>query len=219
MLMTIKTIVLDFDGVIVESEEIKNQAFRDLFSNYPQYVDQIMSYHLAHKTTSRYDKFEYIVTHILGETCDEARASDIDSRFSPLIRQRIIECSFVRGAEEFLEYFSTSLPLYLASATPQEELESIIKARTIDSYFAGVYGNPWQKTDAIRQILELECVSPDSAVYVGDTRDDYEVAEALGVIFVGRTNQQTFDDLEIMAYSDLIEVKACVQKMMGGAAY
>ncbi|MCP4608397.1 MAG: HAD family hydrolase [Planctomycetes bacterium] len=212
--MTIKTIVLDFDGVIVESEEIKNQAFRDLFSNYPQYVDQIMSYHLAHKTTSRYEKFEYIVTQILGEVYDKARASAIDSRFSPFIRQRIIECPYVPGAKDFLDYFSSTVPLYLVSATPQEELGIIIESRTIDRRFKGVYGNPWQKTDAIDEIMREEKVAPEAVVYIGDTMDDYRVAEQLGLLFVGRVNKQSFDNIDIIAYDDLIEMKSYLQQMI-----
>lgn len=54
----IRAIVLDFDGVIVESLDIKTRAFRDLFSDYPQHLDKIMSYHLAHNAISRYIKFD-----------------------------------------------------------------------------------------------------------------------------------------------------------------
>jgi len=212
--MTIKTIVLDFDGVIVESEEIKNQAFRDLFSDYPQYLDQIMNYHLTHKTTSRYEKFEYIVTHILEETYDETRASEINSRFSPLVRQRIIECPYVPGAEDFLNYFSSKLPLYLVSATPQGELEDIIGARKIAQYFKKMYGNPWQKTDAIGEIMRKEAVDPECVVYIGDAMDDYRVAEQLGLLFVGRINQQSFDNLRNHAYIDLSEIQLFLQQLI-----
>ncbi|NQT71159.1 MAG: HAD family hydrolase [Chloroflexi bacterium] len=212
--MAIKTIVLDFDGVIVESEEIKNQAFKDLFNDYPQHLDQIMNYHLTHKTTSRYEKFEYIVTHILRETYDEAKATDIDSRFSPLIRQRIIECPYVPGAEDFLSYFSSKLPLYLVSATPQGELENIIGARKIAQYFKKIYGNPWQKTDAIQKIMREEEITPEAVVYIGDTKNDLRVAEQLGVVFLGRVNQQPFDNAGIIAYDDLIEMKSYLQQMI-----
>ena len=41
----IKNIIFDFDGVILESVEIKTQAFAKLFSNYPLYIDEIISHH------------------------------------------------------------------------------------------------------------------------------------------------------------------------------
>ena len=62
----IKVIILDFDGVIVESLDIKTQAFRDLFSNYPEHIDEIMNYQLEYNPFSRYIKFEHIVTNILN---------------------------------------------------------------------------------------------------------------------------------------------------------
>lgn len=209
--MTIKTIILDFDGVIVESEEIKNQAFRDLFSDYPQYLDQIMSYHLEHKTTSRYEKFEHIVTHILGESYDNKRAEEINSQFSPFVRQRIIECPYVPGAEDFLRYFSSKLTLYLVSATPQEELEMILKSRGIDKYFTRVYGNPWEKTDAIGEVMREEGFGPEAIVYVGDTMEDYKVANQLGISFVGRLNKDPFDNLGIPVYKDMSEIQEYLQ--------
>lgn len=212
--MAIRVIVLDFDGVIVESLGIKTQAFRDLFSGYPQYLDQIMSYHLAHNAISRYIKFEYIVTHILGETYDEERAKKIGTRFSKLVRQKIIECPYVEGAEEFLRYFSPNVPLYVASATPQEELEAIIKARGINRYFKGIYGTPWEKHEVVQQVMLKEKVNPDAVAYVGDSREDYKVAQETGIFFVGRMNEESFDNLGIPAYKDLFGVKTCLQGMM-----
>jgi phosphoglycolate phosphatase-like HAD superfamily hydrolase len=212
----IKAIILDFDGVVVESQGIKNQAFRDLFSDYPQYLNQIMSYHLAHNAVSRYIKFEYIVTHILGEMYDEDRAKEIAARFSGLVCQRIIECSYVEGAEELLEYFSSKVPLYIASVTPQEELEAIIRARQLKRYFKGLYGTPWDKCEVVREVMLKERVNPNAVVYVGDSKEDYKVAEETGVLFIGRINEELFDNLAVPAYKDLFGIKAHLQRMMDG---
>jgi len=211
----IKTIILDFDGVIVESLGIKTQAFRELFSNYPQYLEQIMSYHLAHNSISRYIKFEYIVEHILGETYDEERKKELGARFSHLVRQKVTECPYVAGAEEFLQYFSPKVPLYVASATPQEEVEAIIRARGIDGHFKEIYGfPPWEKSQVVRKIMAEESANPDAVAYVGDSQEDYKVARDTGVFFVGRINEESFDNLEIPLYQDLFGVKTHLQSIM-----
>jgi len=213
--MTIKAIILDFDGVIVESEEIKNRAFRDLFSDYPEHLDEIMAYHLGHKAVSRYDKFEYIVTRILGQAYSEERAREIDARFSPLLRQRIIECPYVEGAEAFLEYFSSRLPLYVASATPQNELEAIIAGRRIGGYFKGIYGTPLEKEAIIREIVAGEKLMAQEAAYIGDTRADCEVARKVGAVFVGRMGADVFRGLSVPAFRDLHGVRGHLQGMIG----
>ena len=38
----IKTVILDFDGVIVESVDIKTQAFKEIFGEYHDKLDEII---------------------------------------------------------------------------------------------------------------------------------------------------------------------------------
>ena len=210
----IKVIVLDFDGVIVESLDIKTQAFRDLFSDYPEHIDDIMSYHIEHNAISRYIKFEYIVTHILGETYDEARTRELGARFSQLVQQKVTECPYVNGTEEFLTYFSARVPLYVASSTPKEELDEIIKARGIDRHFKGTYGTPWQKYDVLQKVMLEEKVTPEMVAYIGDSNEDLAVAQKTAVFFIGRMNQEPFNDSAIPAYPDLVGVKLHLQGMV-----
>ena len=48
LIMELKTIILDFDGTLVESVGIKDAAFEALFSEYPEHLECIMAYHLSH---------------------------------------------------------------------------------------------------------------------------------------------------------------------------
>ena len=45
----IKAIIFDFDGVLVESTQIKTEAFRNLFSKWPDKVDEMVRYHFPEK--------------------------------------------------------------------------------------------------------------------------------------------------------------------------
>jgi len=213
----IKTIILDFDGVIVESLGVKIQAFRELFSDYPTQFEEIMNYLQAHNSISRYIKFEHIVKNILHQTYDEERKKELGTRFSRLVQQKVIECPYVTGAEEFLQYFAPRVPLYVASATPQEELEGIIRARGIQRYFKGIYGfPPWEKRQVVRKIMTEERLTPEDIAYVGDSHEDYKVAHETGIIFVARLNEEPFDTRGIPAYQDLTGVKKYLEKMVNG---
>jgi len=214
----IKIIVLDFDGVVVESLDIKTEAFRELFAGYPQHLDDIMAYHLEHNSVSRYIKFEHIVTRILGENYDEGKEKELGAGFSRIVKEKVIECPYVKGAEDFLKYFSVRLPLYVASATPQEELREIVRTRAIDRYFQGVYGTPAKKFDIVRVIVSETGVKPEAAAYIGDSNEDLAVARKTGVFFVGRSNQEPFDDSTIPVYPDLVGVKAHLKGMIGVAS-
>ncbi|NYT06561.1 MAG: HAD family hydrolase, partial [Methanomicrobiales archaeon] len=78
------------------------------------------------------------------------------------------------------------VPLYVVSATPEEEIRRIVSSRGLDSYFSGVYGSPGTKAAAIGTILAGEGVPPSSALFVGDAVNDLEAAQATGVRFAAR---------------------------------
>ena len=61
---TLKAIIFDFDGVICESVEAKTEAFRKVFLDYPEHLDEIIAYHMTQGGVSRYIKFEYIFREI-----------------------------------------------------------------------------------------------------------------------------------------------------------
>ena len=58
--MALTDIILDFDGVILESVSVKTEAFRTLFSFVPKHVDEIVQFHIDNGGMSRFDKFRYI---------------------------------------------------------------------------------------------------------------------------------------------------------------
>jgi beta-phosphoglucomutase-like phosphatase (HAD superfamily) len=60
-------LILDFDGVIVESIPLKAVTFRKVFSFAPEHLDEIIEFHLENGVKSRYDKFRYIYGNILHE--------------------------------------------------------------------------------------------------------------------------------------------------------
>jgi phosphoglycolate phosphatase-like HAD superfamily hydrolase len=212
--MRIKTVILDFDGTVVESVGIKDWAFETLFERYPEHLDQIMEYHLCHNASVRYEKFQYITENILNQEYSKETERTLSRRFSALVFRRIVECSYVPGAEDFLDYFSARLPLYLASASPAEELEGILKARNLKRYFKRVYAIPWAKEDVIRDILITEKIPPDEAVFVGDAFEDYQAAQSAQVFFIGRRSNKSFRNADIPVYNDLSDIKTYLSEFI-----
>jgi len=213
----IKVLILDFDGVIVESVDIKNEAFKELYQEYDN-VDDIVQYHLQNNAISRCIKFKYICNNFLGGGYNEEIETELDNRFSEIVFQKIVQCPFVVGVEEFLQVFSKIYPIYVVSASPQEELKRIITERNIQGYFSGIWGVPNIKVDAIRVILENEKASPSEAIYVGDMVEDFKVAQKAGVVFVGRKNKESFDGLNIPEFHDFSGIKGWVQGKRGSNA-
>ncbi len=213
-IMNIKTIILDFDGTIVESVGIKDRAFETLFREYPDHLDEIMKYHLSHNATVRFDKFRYIVEKILGQEYGGETERKLSEAFSKLVFERIVQCPYVRGAQEFLECFWGKIPLYLISVSPDEELERILKARDLNKYLKKIYAIPWVKKEAIQDILKSEKISSQEAVFIGDTFEDYQAARSAGVFFIGRDSHKSFHGADIPVYENMFDIKKFLVKTL-----
>ena len=55
-----KFIVFDFDGVVLDSVEIKTNAFAEIYSEYgSEIVSKVVEYHKRNGGLSRFEKFKY----------------------------------------------------------------------------------------------------------------------------------------------------------------
>lgn len=205
--MMFKTIILDFDGTIVESVGIKDAAFKALFGNYSDHFDEIMSYHLSNNATIRFEKFEHIYRNILRLPYTPEIRQRLSKEFSTLVFEKIIACPLVPGAIDFLEYYQKIAGLYLISVSPEKELNNILTARNLMRYFKKVYSFEWKKPDAISDILQLEGISPEEAIFIGDTSEDACSAKKTNVFFIGRNSGKPFENINFPILKDLAEIK------------
>lgn len=214
---TIRAIILDFDGIVAESNDGKDKAFAELFSLYPDYEKQMADYHNAWFSSSRMNKFRHYVFEFMERPGDEDSVLLMAERFSDLVMKRVISCPDVPGAREFLEEFSCNLPLYISSATPQDELREIAQCRKIESYFTEIYGNPpTEKQEAVYQVLDREKSAPEEIVFIGDSMSDLIVAQETGVRFVARNSGLIFHDENIVRYNDMFEIATVVRNWIAG---
>ncbi len=212
----IKAIVLDFDGVIVESNAVKDAAFSEFFARYPQYTEAMQVYHDDNHALPRRHKFAYLVEVLMQRPGDAELINNIVEEFSALTAARVIACPEVPGAEVFLEEFAKHVPLYISSVTPQEELLRIIEARGISSHFRHVFGNPpHPKAEAIGVVLERERLQPNEIAFVGDSESDRQVALQTGLIFFARNSGQLFGCSNIELSVDMDGIAQRLRPMVG----
>ena len=77
-----EAVLFDFDGVILESAEIKTRAFADLYADHPELVERIVAHHLEHVGLSRYAKFEWISRNLLGRELSAEESRRLDRQFT-----------------------------------------------------------------------------------------------------------------------------------------
>lgn len=210
----IHTVILDFDGVIVESNDIKTRAFETVFSRFPAHAGAMMAYHEAHVSASRFDKFRHLVTQLLGRQADDPLMDELAGAFSDETRRQVIACPLVPGAAEFLDIVSARVPVYLASVTPQGDLDAILAARGLTHYFTRVYGcPPWTKAGAIRDIVGDDV---DGVLFIGDSAGDQRAALETGVELLARDSGLPFDDPQPVSGPDMNDLLARVVPRLPG---
>lgn len=183
----IKTVILDFDGVIAETMDIKTRAFLYLFRNYPKRIlDKVKKFHLDNGGMSRYEKFRIIYKKFLNKPLDKKTSGRLGREFSRLCYEEVIKAPLVKGARPFLKKAYKTYNLYIVSGAPQREMRRIVKEKRLGHYFRGIYGSPGQKGKLCEAIVDKDNISPKEAVFVGDAVNDLKGAEEAGIHFVAR---------------------------------
>ncbi len=97
----IRAIIFDFDGVILDSVEIKTRAFARLFEAHgPEVVRQAVGHHLAHGGISRFRNFQHIHEDILHRPLSEAESQQLGERFSELVFDEVVKAAWIPGVPE-----------------------------------------------------------------------------------------------------------------------
>ena len=181
-----RAIIFDFDGVILDSVNIKTRAFARLFEEHgPDVVREAVEHHLAHGGVSRFRKFQHIHEHILRRPLSDAESKQLGEKFSTLVFDEVVKAAWIPGAPEFLHEQHTRYRCFVASGTPQEELVRIVELRQLTPYFAGVFGTPPTKEEISRSILAEHGLGAAEVVFIGDAMTDYAAAKECGLAFIG----------------------------------
>jgi phosphoglycolate phosphatase len=187
----LKAIAFDFDGVLLESVDVKTQAFRTLFSGEsPSVLNSILQYHIDNGGVSRFEKFRFIYKNILKRPLSENTFHHLCDRFARLVVDEVVASPWVPGAHEFLQENKGKYQLFVVSATPDNEIKQIIARRKIQSFFTAVMGSPRTKTILLKDLLTLYNLASKDMVYIGDAVNDWTAAREMGIPFIWRRSDK-----------------------------
>ena len=183
----IRAIIFDFDGIIVESVDIKAQAFAELYRPYgDEVVQKVVAYHEANGGMSRYEKIKHYHNSYLGKSVSSIEVEALASGFAEIVMDKVINAPYVGGALEFLECYKTKYEYFISTGTPQSEINSILTKRNIRHYFKSVFGSPIKKTEHVKSILKEFGYKTGEVIFVGDAPSDIKAAQSNGLDFIGR---------------------------------
>lgn len=182
---TIRALFFDFDGVILDSVEIKTWAFEKLFEPYGKGVQRkVVRHHRANGGVSRFEKIRHYYQTFLHKRISRQELETQCDTFSNLVFDEVLAAEWIPGAKEFLERTCKRFKLFVVSGTPEDEMKIIIKRRGLEGYFADVAGSPRTKGQLVQDLLRRHSLEPRAVLYFGDAVTDYDAAVQSGVHFI-----------------------------------
>ena len=209
-----RALAFDCDGVLLNSNRIKTDAFYSAASIYGHDAAQaLVDYHVKHGGVSRYRKFAYLFSDILyrGDSGGEQEA--LLARYAVLVRDGLLSCEVAPGLSDLRQALQNSRWL-IVSGGDQEELREVFAVRGLADHFdGGIFGSP----DAKDQILLRELTNgniPIPALFLGDSRFDYQCATQAGMDFVFLSNWSEFHEWPVFFAERPVQVKGCLADLL-----
>lgn len=177
------SLVFDCDGVILDSNRVKTEAFRQATLPYGAEAAQAMvDFHVARGGISRYEKFRHFLDEIAGGG-SEADLQALLDRYAGAVQEGLRACAITPGLEE-LRAATPAANWLIVSGGDQAELRQIFAERGLDRLFdGGIFGSPDDKIDILTREKANGTIR-DKALFLGDSRYDHVAASTCGLAFV-----------------------------------
>jgi phosphoglycolate phosphatase-like HAD superfamily hydrolase len=175
-------VVLDFDGVLVDSNELKRQSFFDIWEAGGAFDDIVRDV-----LSGPGDRFSYIKEIHRRITQGQPLAADADhfiQAYTRRVEEGIISLGPGPGAVPFLRRLAGKL-VFINSATPEETLSRIVDAIGLASYINEARGLPKSKGEIFADLTARYALRSEDMVFIGDTMSDLKAAREAGVAFIG----------------------------------
>ena len=184
-----KVVVFDFDGTIVDSNSIKQDAFFHVGNLYNISAGKMRSY-LENIKGDRYVFFNQLEKMKIG-----GQAEEMIGEFTSYCQEKVVQAPPIKGAMTMLTSLkSLGIPLYILSATPQMELQAVVKERKIDHFFKEIIGVENEKGGALKELITRIGVHPDEVLFVGDQLVDLNGANEAGAEFIAIDSEGSYKD-------------------------
>lgn len=179
-----QTWLFDCDGVLLDSNAVKTDAFHALALPFGEGVaSALVAHHRRTGGVSRFKKVRYLYEELLDrrDAEDEIEAGILE--YGRLVRERLLACPETPGLRAFLDALPEGTYRAVISGGLEDEVRFVLRERGLADYFDAIYGSPRTKDEAFETIAQSQPLGSD-AVYLGDSRYDHEVATRFGMDFV-----------------------------------
>lgn len=217
-----KTIVFDCDGVILDSNIVKTEAYfrtaKQLGVTDAQ-AQALVDYHVKLGGVSRYHKFDWFLREVLKQPVTKDTIQSWLDAFAKELEVVLMQCDIAEGLEE-LKLKTPNATWMVLSGGDQQEIRDLFHKRTLPSgkvlaelFEGGLFGSPDNKDE----VLAREKVSGHlrfPALFVGDSKYDYEAASKAGLDFLFLSDWTEVADWQSYCVENNIQVLPSITSLL-----
>ena len=181
-----KTIVLDCDGVVLNSNQTKVDAYYNTakrMGGTDAQAQAFVDYHIQLGSIPRNDKIRHYITDIIHQPLTPALFQAFMDTFTEILDETLMQCQIAPALHAF-KAATSQAKWMLMSGGDQEELRQIFPRRGLDTLFElGIYGGPTKKNEHLAHMVADGTIQ-FPALFVGDSRFDHQASTGAGLDFV-----------------------------------
>ena len=171
-----KSAIFDCDGVILNSNSIKTQAFRDTLiclGEPENSVSVFIEYHKKNGGVSRYRKFEHYFSEIRPQKSVENSLDKSLKIYAGIVEKELEICPLVEGITEVLSVLNDKgIFCFINSGSDEVELKKVFNRRRLSDYFKIILGSPATKLENMKKLEDASLLNRP-VIYFGDAKTDY----------------------------------------------
>ena len=210
-----KTLVLDCDGVVLNSNKTKVNAYFEVAKRHgatDAQAQALVNHHVQKGSFPRNGKIEYYLKEILKQEVTDEVMQQYMHTFDEILDKTLMECEIAPGLQA-LRDASRHSKWMLLSGGDQRELRTIFARRSLAPLFdAGIFGGPDTKDIVLaREKANGNLQLP--ALFIGDSKYDYEAATRAGLDFVFLTDWTEVSDWQVFCQQNKINVAKNLQEL------
>ena len=211
-----KSIVFDCDGVILNSNVVKTEAYFRTAKNLGASDGQakaLVDYHVKLGGISRYHKFDYYLREILKQTATAEAIQVLLDEFARELEVGLMECEVASGLQALREA-TPNAKWSILSGGDQQEIRTLFAKRHLANFFnGGLFGSPDNKDEVLtREKANGNLQLP--ALFIGDSKYDYEAATRAGLDFIFVTDWTEVEDWREYTAANKIQVMGGISNLI-----
>lgn len=184
-LKNIDFVILDCDGVILDSNQIKTEAFKKALVDQPKKkVAKFIAFHKKNGGISRKIKFEYFFFEILKLNNQNLIDKSL-KRFKNYLIPKLVSSRYIKGVLRFIKTLKKkNIQIFIVSGSLQPELRKVFRKKKKDSLFTEILGTPNDKIENINYLKNKYDLNLKKGIFFGDSKADWIAAKRFNLKFI-----------------------------------